>query len=422
MKIGLKGIKKTYSFFVAILPVLTIYKSPIRWVDLGSFCMLILAVFCAGMGMEQKRNVRTIVKIHMWGIYIAYIIGITCISFLFRKQYVANPSQYMIRMGKNIFYITFTLYISWKGYFESKYAAKFYELIAMVATIVVYVQVLSYILFRYDFVGYSARWAYTEGYKERASNFVTDMFRPTSIFYEPAHYFEYVSILLVLYLFYSKDRKSILYAFFVTGGVLLSTSGQGILFSVMLWGIWMLKQLERFRWKRSLKIEAMFLPVFLMMAVGSLSLSDFGRKAMNRILSYQGAMVTIGGRSDGFVSLKKLSMGELLVGTGYGNYTSVFFSSWPFNLYCLGIVGTAIIVFLYIYCWRHTDKKMLVLLNALMCIFSDVFMGFYFVFFFSFILNRENPNEKKRIFERSHYGNKYRNCNIGTCRMECTDS
>lgn len=389
MKIRLKEIKKACSFFVVILPLLSIYKSPISLLDLGSFGMVILAMVFSCMGMGKK-DARTIVKFGMWGIYLAYIIGITCISFFFRKQYVANPSQYMIRMAKNIFYILFTLYISWKGYIDSEYATKFYKFITMVATIVVYIQVLSYILFRYDFVGYSARWTYTEAYKYRASNLSTGMFRPTSIFCEPAHYFEYVSILLVLYLFYSRDRKSIIYAFFVTGGVLLSTSGQGIILSMMLWGIWMLKQLKRLRWKGTLKTEAVLLPFFLLAAVGSLFALDFGRSAINRILAYQGAKTTIGWRSDGFVSLKKLSVEELLFGTGYGNYTSGFFSSWPFNLYCLGIAGTAIIVFLYIYCWRHTDKKMIVLLNALMCIFSNVFMGFYFVFFFSFILNRNN--------------------------------
>lgn len=400
MTIGCKEIKKDCSIFVILLPLLSIYKSPIKFLDLGSFIMIVLAGFICRAGFYRKKNNYSIVKVSMWSIYIAYVIGITCVSYFFRAQYVVSPHQYMIRMIKNLFYIIFTLYICWKGYFDLKYAAKYYERIAILATITVYIQYLSYLLFRYDFVGYSAKWAYTEEYKYRASNLATGMFRPTSIFYEPAHYFEYVSIILVLYIFYSKDKRSMINAVFVTLGVVLSTSGQGIIFTAMLWGIWLLKKMVRYKWKRTFEIEVLFSVFFLFVAAGYLVLSDFGKRTISRILSPQNTLATIGGRSDGFATLKDLTMGEWIFGRGYGNYTATFFSSWPFNICCLGIIGTMIIIFIYLYCLKYTDKKMLVLLNALMCVFSNVFMGVYFVFFFSFILTLNNNDNKKYVFER----------------------
>ena len=398
MTIGCKEIKKGCSIFVVLLPLLSIYKSPIKFLDLGSFIMIILSGLIGSVGFYQEKNNRSIVKVGMWSIYIAYIIGITCISFFFRTQYVASPQQYMVRMAKNLFYIIFTLYICWKGYFDLEYATKYYECIVLLATITVYIQYLSYLLFCYDFVGYSARWAYTEEYKYRALNLATGMFRPTSIFYEPAHYFEYVSIILVLYIFYSKNKKSLINAAFITLGVVLSTSGQGVIFTAMLWGIWLIKKMVRYKWKRTFEVGVLFLIFFLLIATGYLLSSDFGKRTISRILSPQNSLVTIGGRSDGFITLKDLTIGEWIFGRGYGNYTATFFSSWPFNICCLGIIGTTIIVFIYAYCLKYTDKKMLVILNALMCIFSNVFMGFYFVFFFSFILTL-NSNEEISCME-----------------------
>lgn len=386
--IKIKNRKQICSLTVVLLPILSIYKSPIRAIDLGTF--MVIAVLGLGfiVGWNRSRDYKAIVRLDIWALYIGYIIMITGVSLLSDVHY-ANPATYVFRLIKNLIFIAFTLFICRKGFFDLNYAFKYYGIAVMIATLVIYLQFICYAFFRYDLAGYNPNWAAVEGYVYRASNLATGYFRPTSIFYEPAHYFEYVSISLVLYLIYSEDSKDLIKAVLITLGVMFSTSGQGIVFTGFIWGIWFLKALKKMTRKKAMSILS---AVILLAMTGCYFMySQYGRQAIARILS-PGESAIISGRSDGYVQLQTFSALECIFGRGYGNYTSTFFSSWSFNLYCLGIVGTVIVAMIYVYCWKHTDKKIVVLLNALMCVFSNVFMGFYFIFFFCFILVSSNAH------------------------------
>lgn len=389
--IKIDNIKNLCSLTVVLLPVLSMYKSPIGAIDLGTFLVIIVFGMTFVIGKNLEKNKQAIVRADIWVLYIAYTIIITVFSLMSSIHY-ANPSVYVLRLAKNIIFICFALFICRKGFFDFKPAFKYYSISVMAATFVICLQSVSYALFHYDLAGYFPKWIAVEGYMNRASNLATGQFRPTSVFFEPAHYFEYVSIAIVIFLLYSKDRLAMAKAVYITMGVILSTSGQGIVFTAFIWGVWILKSMKKMTTKRAVSLFAAL--ILFIAAVFYFLYSQSGSQAIARLLS-PGESFILSGRSDGYVQLKALTVLERIFGRGYGNYTSVFFSSWSFNLYCLGIIGTAIILLIYIYCWRYTDKKMIVLLNALMCVFSNVFMGFYFVFFFCFIFVKSDAGVVK---------------------------
>ena len=62
---------------------------------------------------------------------------------------------------------------------------------------------------------------------------------------------------------------------------------------------------------------------------------------------------------------------DLVLGNGYGNVESNFYyPSWAFNLWCLGLIGTTIILCIYIKyfisCTR-IDTKIILFVNAFLC-------------------------------------------------------
>lgn len=376
-----------------LLPLLAVYRSPVRAFDLGTFLLAAVFALALAAGWNKSRDYRSIVRLDIWAVYMGYMILVTAASLACSVHY-ADPAAYTARLAKNLIFICFTLFICRKGFFDPGYAVKYYGMAVLAATSVIFLQTACYALFGYDLAGYNPDWAAAEGYAGRASNLATGYFRPTSVFYEPAHYFEYVSVSLVLYLIYPRSSRDFMKAVFITSGVALSSSGQGIVFTGFIWGIWFLKALKKMTRKKAAGVLAAGVLFF---AAGCyFAFSQYGSLAVSRLLS-PGESGILSGRSDGYVQLQEFSGLELLFGRGYGNYTSVFFSSWAFNLYCLGLAGTLIVVLLYVYCWKHTDRKIIVLLNALMCVFSNVFMGFYFVFFFCFIFVRDiGENDKKQ--------------------------
>lgn len=373
-------LKKLYTICIVALPLLSIYKSIVSILDLGSFFIITLGILI--FIKEQKILNLFRGRWQIWGCYLTYIVGITLITNIYVERY-APFSTAIMRLIKTFMYILLTLYTCKFGYFLSKYAIKIYEMIALLCTFFLCSQVLAYLLFSIDLAGYLPDYVYIEGYSIRASNLATGLFRPTSFFLEPAHYFEYVSMILVIYLFYSKnDKKAIYKASFITLGAILSTSGQGVIISLLIWLFWLLKS-KKLAIKTAIFLVALSstLILYFYFYKDSLALaiiSRIGNISESKIVS---------GRSDGYFQIMNMPIEQLIFGRGFGNYKSVFIASWAGNILCYGLIGTLIVIFVYMNSLKFTKYKLIVYLNALMSVFSSTFFSYYFAFYFSFILN-----------------------------------
>jgi hypothetical protein len=75
---------------------------------------------------------------------------------------------------------------------------------------------------------------------------LTESDRSSSIFAEPAHFAQYVSLGLIFFLFnpYSKiSLKDMLSAYFITFSLILTRSGNAVIVILFIWGFWLLRKL-----------------------------------------------------------------------------------------------------------------------------------------------------------------------------------
>lgn len=370
--------------FIVLLPLLSIYKSPLAFLDLGSLIMLILfpVLFCV---TRKRTSFKMPVDIRLWIVYLVYMTAVTVLAYVFGEAYT-SAVFYTMRMIKNIIYIAFTLYVAGKQVFNVQLARRTYHTVIWIATAYIFVQYALFHLFHYGLAGYIPVLIQAESYRSRVETIAAGVyFRPTSLFYEPSHYAAYVLMGIILYLFYSDNTfRNVIRAAVITLGIFVSTSGQGIVLSLMIWGIWLLKQ---FRYiSRHMQTVKVLMLLFVFALIYYMLFTPSGMEIIGRWMPKPGQVSAVETRSEGFRALKEMPGVAWILGNGYGNIPGGYFSSWAFNFWCFGIIGTSVIVLIYLECWMKSAQKCIVFINAVLCIFSTAFMGIYFVFYFTFIL------------------------------------
>ncbi|HEM4051071.1 TPA: hypothetical protein U1W10_001061 [Streptococcus suis] len=239
-----------------------------------------------------------------------------------------------------------------------------------------------------------------EGYGERLDVTSFSLFRPTSLFYEPAHFFEYVIIGVIIYLFRYKvtSKNDIFNAIFLALGIVLSTSGMGILTIAGIFGFWLLQQLSLTKFIRVRK-EMFLLIVIGLIAVAFFLQSGFGQSVLSRLFSTGTNYSALDGRTEIYERIFSFDTGRVLVGSGYGNVLEhYFYPSWAFNLWCTGIIGSSIIVILYLRAYfqsRVTIAKIIVLVNFMLCFVSTLFMGKNLLLYFLFVYILSRADEEQ---------------------------
>lgn len=382
--------KKNYlneisAVFIVLLPLLSLYKSPLAFLDLGSLLMLVLfpVLYCV---TRKRTSYKMPADLRLWTVYLVYMAAVTVLSYVFAEAYT-SAIFYTMRMTKNIIYIVFTLYVARKQVFNVQLAKRLYHAVTWIATAYIFVQYALFRLFHYGLAGYIPALIQAESYQSRIETIATGVyFRPTSLFYEPSHYAAYVLMGMILYLFYSDNTgRNVIRAAVITLGIFVSTSGQGIVLALMIWGLWLLKQ---FKYKsRHMQAVKVLMLLFVFALVYYMVFTPSGIEIIGRWLPKPGQVSAVETRSEGFRALTQMPAASWILGNGYGNIPGGYFSSWAFNFWCFGIIGTSVIVLIYLECWLKSAQKCIVLINAVLCIFSTAFMGIYFVFFFSFILS-----------------------------------
>ena len=377
--------KNLCSFIIPLLPLLSMYKSPLPNIELGSFLCIFLFVWHIVSG----RTFRIWKREHLWMWYVVYIIMTSLINDGVRV--LANFS-----FIKQIFYVQIIiLFVYDCRLFDYQKAVVWYKRITIFSTTYIYIQSLLFYGFNYGLPGYFPHLIYTESYANRLKNLTGQgFFRPTSIFYEPTHYANYVCIAVLLFLFYNNEKHWLRKAMFVTGGVLLSGSSIGIAAALCIWLAWIYKAVvsRRRGWISVaffvLVIGAMLLPLFFRM--------DIGEKIIARTFGDGG--VAMGGnatsvRLAAYSLLGTLSPVQRIIGTGYNNVLITndiyYYASWAYNLICIGLIGTVIVALIYIKAYRCAvdfATRVLILYFTVICVLGFFFSSYEMVFYFSFII------------------------------------
>lgn len=391
------SVSKLYTWALVLLPLVSIYGISEINLDFGTLALLLLLPFVIN---EQGKIVLEKRIVFPWLLYAIYIVISLYFPTIFGKEtYLTNGSLY-VRAFKNILYIFILILSTSRGIINKDYFVQIYLKITKICTYYIFIQAALYYTIRFNLPGYINMMLVAEGYGERLDVTSFSLFRPTSLFYEPAHFFEYVIIGVIIYLFRYKEtpKNDIFNAIFLALGIVLSTSGMGILTIAGIFGFWLLQQLSRTKFIRVRK-EIFFLTVIGLIAVAFFLQSGFGQSVLSRLFDTGTNYSALDGRTEIYERIFSFDTGRVLLGSGYGNVLEhYFYPSWAFNLWCLGIIGSFVIVILYLLAYfqsRVTIAKIIVLVNFMLCFVSTLFMGKNLLLYFLFVYILSRADEEQ---------------------------
>lgn len=382
--------RKAYMWALVLMPMLSLYGIGTLGIDIGT--LLVLLCLILSVVYDSKGCIFINPNYSIWYIYLIYIVISIFITKNIGFQGSISEASIILRAVKNILYIFILINSITCEIVEYKYLKKIYLVIARISTYYILFQSVMYYGFKRIIPGYIKYFLISESYGERLQETNFLLYRPTSLFYEPSHYLEFIVIALIICLFdeYILTKKNVYDAVLITIGILMSTSGMGIVSLVIIWGIWIIYRLKKLH---SYKIQLRVFVLFACIILGAILFmkTNYATKIVSRLFSSSANTYSAtDARTEVYKKIFEGSMFSILFGRGYGNVLdNYFFSSWAFNLWCLGIVGTIIIIIIYLQCFKkgkNIKTRLIVVVNAILCIGTTLFMGKNMLFHFTFIL------------------------------------
>lgn len=383
--------KKIYSLLVATIPIFSIYSAGIPGVNLGELLLILFFIISIFDKKSPTENKNSVVLIITFGYYVLLV---TLLSMFFDHSQLNNV---LIRTTRFIFYLGVLVFLS-KKYFNFRYTISLVKRISILATCFLLLQKIlfeTYNVFIKGFLPFLP--LYTSHYEtyDYLSIYKQIFYRPTSFFLEPAHYSQYALLGIVIFLFEKKfDRNNILWAFFLSLGVALSTSGQGLLIGTVIWIIYIFKMVFVIRGSFKMKIIAISTLFSALIALPFILRIGVISNNISRILS-RGESTAVSARTEGFVEFfTQESLWIKFFGAGYGNTPyGVWYSSVAYFLYCTGVIGLIMVIFLFAYKYINSKEnlnRMIVVLTFLLSMSSEILNNYWIILYFSLIFFRNS--------------------------------
>lgn len=398
---------KVYTVLIALLPILSIYASGVPGINLGE--LFLVAFFVYSLVFVKKGSFNSYTHVTILIFFGGYVIFSTLISMFFDSSQI---NDVMVRTIRFCFYIFVIFYLSRK-FFSLNYAIKIIKYVSIAGTFYIIIQNISYHFFGIILKGFLPFVpVYTSLYEtyDYAALYEMIFYRPTSFFLEPAHYAQYVLIGLLVFLFKEEfNLKNIISSVFITSGILLSTSGQGLIITTLIWFVYMLDLLFTKRQIRKKRLFGIGFPIIPLMVLPFLLRSEVIQNNISRILS-GGTNTAVGSRGQGYLTfIMDDSIYIKLFGAGFGNTPyGVWFAGFSYILYCLGIVGFLFLLGIFLkYYIKANSKfiKMLIFVCCMLSVSAEIINSYWIVFMFSLICYNSKlvPYKKasKPVFNRS---------------------
>lgn len=353
---------KLYMLVLALLPVSFMYA--VGPLDLD---VVLMAVFFAIFIFSAKTvSIASVGKVA--AILILYTLIFAIINMAVGQKY-SPKSEIFLRMGRYCLYL-FVVFFLGNNHANYEDMMRIYRGVAYAASIYIILQAIFY-------YGAGVVLPYRIGGASVTEN-LADVGRLRSFYSEPAELGYNLTPFIACSLFgdnYKKDGKkgNEVDALLVSVGIVLSTSGQGVLCIGMIWALWLAIRI----FKEGLKTRDLLLIVGVVIAAIVLYATGILEYTLGRA-DNTGEGSAINARASGYVSLALLSPLQLLFGSGFGNYVventfdlSVFYqfvnySSLAEFLFTYGIIGTAIWAGFFIYLFRRGTAGAKVTILALL--------------------------------------------------------
>lgn len=400
---------KTYTTVILLLPLLSQYESGIPKLSLGDLALL-LAVGAALLYSLRRRcmpkiNVRsTTASPFLW--FAAYIV---CGSML------SSTTQYHVSMpdliGSSIrfvFYL-FCACVMSAMFFDLDYFIRKYRGLVIFATALMVVQTLLFYWKGYVLFGTIPGLKVSNpGYDQDVERRTfASFYRPGSMFLEPSYYAQFVFPYLAYTLFSKNRRQKYLKAMVPTIGCVLSTSGQGIIISSMLWAARFVDNTLRLK-KRSINLRTVLVLILALLSVLAMAKTPMLQTSLQRLFGdpYGGSAASRIYR--GYAIYQRLKPIHKIIGVGYGHVRvylstedirteysmgedtySEYMNSIADILVSLGVIGVGLFSWMMIRLWRSTSgfRRACTLTLLLLSAVSAYFTGPGAVMYLSVIMH-----------------------------------
>ncbi len=232
-------IKKAYTLLLLLMPIICQYKLlPLATMDI--FCLVFGCIYFL---IEKGR-----VKLGAFtGYYFFLIFGVILSSFAYGDG-IINSVLSALRLVA----IFIGIFCASKCFFLYEYAKKVYYIIALIISVTIFVQEFLFYIF-----GKATFWIIPNATLNYGNDLIGDyiinslkasvnggyIFRPMSVFLEPAYCGYYLVPAVILLLFSRNEitKKSLRVALIITVSIILTTSITGIISVVAVWGVFVFK-------------------------------------------------------------------------------------------------------------------------------------------------------------------------------------
>lgn len=347
---------KIYVWIVLLLPILSMYKSPVSALDLGTFLGLPIILLCnqtlkwklrssLKVTKQQHRFAKSFLGVCFYIIAITFVNVVIGLTFDKKVMESNEKLQMLFRCLKLVLTALVIIYCGFR-LMNFEYFMKVYWIIIKVAIIYIILQTICFYLFKKVLPPFITRfiredYSYILDYNYHIQ---LGLFRPMSIFYEPAHFCEYC-IPYLTFLFYKRpvlNKTDFIRAIAISLGIVLSTSGIGCLF---MGSLWILAFLRSLMIQKGTNVFLLFLAALCVLPI-AIKIPLF-QKAFARLFSSGGGAVQIR-MGSGYSIFAQIGLIAKLFGIGYGNYPPSYAISMSYSLISLGIIGTIVLMWFLI--------------------------------------------------------------------------
>ena len=398
--------KKWFSIFIALLPFLYQYKSPVNGISFGEF---ILLPFIAYFGLLEIRKNR-ISNMYFCGLY-AYLISALFVSLFSCFQIYFSFGNF-ITVAVRILYYAVLTYV----------AIKHADLCKLLRTIEVAAIIFSaYALVQYfmhlslgvilpTVINKSLVFAPEAGFRLDYENYYRWLYRPSSLFIEASYFASYVSVGLASFLFDKNTTKRTLMGLFITIALVAGASSAGFVLFILMWSVYVYCNIlnsSESKAKKYLFVAGVLVSIVFILtsdlAAGLLDRTVSGASFNNRIVRT-------------FLLLKSMNPFQLLFGVGINNvdnyvrynglYTVFdednlnYVSSVMGTLLCSGII--TFILYLRFYFKAFFFQKNNLSRSLVLLLFFNSLIGntsysysFFFVAIIILLANKRSYEERK---------------------------
>lgn len=378
---------------IALTPILEYFKSHIYVYSIGTFIPLLLVPL-----LLNKRSVFVIRK-EKFLIIIFFVIQI--FSFL-RKFFNGYGFSGLGTMLLCIFSMFFygVLSLDQKPLLEK--VKKIIIAVSILSTLMLILQYISfYILHKYFVfapIDLYLDSIYDRYYFQVTTGFSGPNFRPCGLFVEPSHLATYSLFGLVCSLFKNTpDKRNIYLSLCITLGIVLSTSGLGIVCSIGLWGLYYFLRILKGQIVTVLPKILSLLVTAIVILISLYQTSTFRPIIKSYFDAYIYAQKGMGdkvkqpltGRTGTYEDFLSLSMEEKIWGIGYDVKTG-YLTTFNMALYNMGIIGICSYYFMLYGLMHKKDdftQGLCILLMVLSFIISIDSSGY--IAFYLFLINGE---------------------------------